>query len=242
MNPTVLRLTSRSLLGRRRALLLTALPVILVLLAVAVRLVHGKDTEAAVHLLNAFSIGFLAPLICLIAGTGAIGPEIDDGSIVYLLAKPLSRYVIVNSKLAVAIAVSTLFAAVPTLFAGLIVAGTASHVAVGYAVGVLVAGIAYGALFLLLAIVTRNAVVIGLLYAIVWETVVGGYVPGAQALSVQQWALALTKSIVGTGAGDVGVTSAVALPAGVILLAVVTVGGTLYAGRRLRSIRFTSEE
>jgi ABC-2 type transport system permease protein len=242
MNPTVLRLTWRSLLGRRRALLLTALPVILVLLAVAVRLVHGKDTEAAVNLLNAFSIGFLAPLICLIAGTGAIGPEIDDGSIVYLLAKPLSRYVIVNSKLAVAIAVSTLFAAVPTLFAGLIVAGNASHVAIAYAVGVFFAGIAYGALFLLLAIVTRNAVVIGLLYAIVWETVVGGYVPGAQALSVQQWALALTKSIVGTGAGDVGVTSAVAPPAGLILLAVVTVAGTFYAGRRLRSIRFTSEE
>jgi ABC-2 type transport system permease protein len=242
MNPTVLRLTWRSLLGRRRALLLMALPVILLLLAVAVRLVHGEDTEAAVNLLNAFSIGFLAPLICLIAGTGAIGPEIDDGSIVYLLAKPLSRYVIVNSKLAVSIAVSTLFAAVPTLFAGLIVAGGAAHVAIAYAVGVLVAGIAYGALFLLLAIVTRNAVVIGLLYAIVWETVVGGYVPGAQALSVQQWSLALTGRIVGSGASDAGVTSAVGVPGGLVLLVVVTVAGTVYAGRRLRSIRFTSEE
>jgi ABC-2 type transport system permease protein len=242
MNPTVLRLTWRSLLGRRRALLLMTLPVILVLLAVAVRLVHGKDTEAAVNLLNAFSIGFLAPLVCLIAGTGAIGPEIDDGSIVYLLAKPLSRYVIVNSKLAVSIVVSTLFAAVPTLLAGLIVAGGASHVAIAYAVGVLVAGIAYGALFLLLAILTRNAVVIGLLYAIVWETVVGGYVPGAQALSVQQWSLALTRRIVGSGASDAGVTAAVGTPTGLVLLAAVSVGGTAYAGRRLRSIRFTSEE
>jgi ABC-2 type transport system permease protein len=242
MNSTVLRLTWRSLLGRRRAILLMALPVILLLLAIAVRLVHGKDTEAAVNLLNAFSIGFLVPLICLIAGTGAIGPEIDDGSIVYLLAKPLSRYAIVNSKLAVAITVSTLFAAVPTLFAGLIVAGGASNVAVAYAVGVLVAGIAYSSLFLLLAILTRNAVVVGLLYALVWETVVGGYVPGAQALSIQQWSLSLTKQIVGPGAGDVGVTSAVGLPTGVVLLVVVTVAGTWYAGRRLRSIRFTSEE
>jgi ABC-2 type transport system permease protein len=242
MNPTVLRLTWRSLLGRRRALLLLTLPVILVLLAVAVRLVHGEDTEAAVNLLNAFSIGFLAPLVCLIAGTGAIGPEIDDGSIVYLLAKPLSRYVIVNSKLAVSITVSTLFAAMPTLVAGLIVAGGASHVAIAYAVGVLVAGVAYCALFLLLAILTRNAVVIGLLYAIVWETVVGGYVPGAQALSVQQWSLALTKRIVGSGAGDAGVTAAVGVPTGVVLLVAVSVAGTAYAGRRLRSIRFTSEE
>ena len=40
------------------------------------------------------------PLLGLIAGTGAIGPEIDEGSIVYLLAKPLNRYSIVVTKLA----------------------------------------------------------------------------------------------------------------------------------------------
>ena len=242
MNATVLQLTWRSLLGRRRAILLMALPAILLLLAIAVRLVHGQDAQAAVNLLGAFAMGFLVPLICLIAGTGSIGPEIDDGSVVYLLAKPLSRQVIVNSKLAVSIAVAVLFAALPTLLAGFIVAGGAAHVAIGYAAGVLVAGIAYGALFLLLAILTRNAVVIGLLYALVWESVVGGYVPGAQAVSVQQWSLALTHSIVGARAADLSVTSAVGLPTGLILLVVVTAAATVYAGRRLRSIRITTEE
>ena len=154
----------------------------------------------------------------------------------------MSRQVIVNSKLAVAIVVAVLFGAVPTLLAGLIVAGGAAHVAIGYAVGVLVAGIAYGALFLLLAILTRNAVVIGLLYALVWESVVGGYVPGAQAVSIQQWSLALTHRIVGARAADLGVTSAVGLPTGLVLLVVVTVAATVYAGQRLRSIRITSEE
>lgn len=242
MNSTVLRLTWDSLLGRRRAILLMAMPAVLILLAVVVRLVHGSDDQAAVNLLSAFSLGFLVPLIGLIAGTGSIGPEIDDGSIVYLLAKPLSRYVIVNSKLAVAIVVGALFGAVPTLLAGLIVAGGKADVALGFAVGALVAVIAYGALFLLLAIITRNAVVIGLLYALVWESVVGGYVPGAQAVSVQQWALALTHRIVGSPAVDLGVTSAVGLPTGLILLLVVAAGSTAYAGRRLRSIRITSEE
>ncbi len=37
---------------------------------------------------------------------------------------------------------------------------------------------------------SRNAVVIGLLYALIWESLVGTFVPGAQTLSVQQWALA----------------------------------------------------
>jgi len=243
MNATVARLTWRALLGRRRALLLLALPVILLLLAVVVRLAHGQDTEAAAGLLGAFSLGFLVPLICLIAGTGAIGPEIDDGSIVYLLAKPLSRPSIVHSKLAVAIVVATLFGAVPTFVAGLITAGGRSNVALGYGLGALVAGIAYSALFLLLAVLTRNAVVVGLIYALLWESVVGGYVPGAQALSIQQWSLALTEKVIGsTAALDLNIDAAVGLPTGLVLLVVVSVGATVYAGQRLRSLRFTHEQ
>ena len=140
------------------------------------------------------------PLLGLIAGTGAIGPEIDDGSIVYLLAKPLSRLSIVLTKVVVAVAVITVFGAVTVLLAGLVLSGTSDNLAVGYAVGALVAGIAYGTLFLLLAVVTRHAVVVGLLYALIWETLVGSFVPGAQTLSIQQWALAITEKVVGSDA------------------------------------------
>jgi ABC-2 type transport system permease protein len=223
-------------------LLLLALPMVLLGLSLVVRLVHGQEAQAAVNLLGAFALGFLAPLICLIAGTGAIGPEIDDGSIVYLLAKPLSRPSIIHSKLVVAAVVATLFGAVPTLIAGLVMAGGAERVAVGYAVGVLLAGFAYCAVFLLLAVVTRNAVVIGLLYALVWESVVGGYVPGAQALSIQQWALAITAKIIGSGAGDLGIDPVTGWLTGLVLLVVVAAAATAYAGQRLRSIRITNEE
>jgi len=242
MNATVARLTWRSLLGRRRAILLMVLPAVLIVLALVIRGVEGRDPSYGVDLLGRFSLGFLVPLLCLIVGTGAIGPEIDDGSIIYLLAKPLSRYSIVVTKLVVAIGVATAFAALPTLIAGLILSGTTANVAVGYAVGALVAGIAYSALFLLLAILTRNAVVAGLLYALIWEGVVGGYVPGAQTLSVQQWSLAITKKVVGAPAKGLDVTSAVGLPTGIVLLLVLAVAATVYAGYRLRSIRLTGDE
>jgi ABC-2 type transport system permease protein len=242
MNATIAQLTWRSLVGRRRAVLLMVLPVVLILLSLTVRLIHGQDAEASSVLLGTFAVGFLIPLLSLIAGTGSIGPEIDDGSIVYLLSKPLSRFTIVISKLAVAIIVVTAFGVLPTLAAGLLMSGTAANVAIGYAVGALAAGIAYSALFLLLAILTRNAVVVGLLYALVWEAVVGGYVPGAQALSVQQWALALTQKLIGDQAKPLHATSAVDLPVGVALLLVVTIGATAYAAQKLRSIRLTSEE
>jgi ABC-2 type transport system permease protein len=128
------------------------------------------------------------------------------------------------------------------LLAGLVLSGTSDNLAVGYAVGALVAGIGYGTLFLLLAVVTRHAVVVGLLYALIWETLVGSYVPGAQTLSIQQWSLAVTEKLVGADAEQLGVTSAVSLGAAVPMLLVVIIGSTWYAGWRLRSLRLTSDE
>jgi ABC-2 type transport system permease protein len=244
VNATVAQLTLRTLLGRRRAWLLLALPAVLLVLAVVLRLAvdEGSRADVAVGLLGAFAVATVVPLLGLIAGTGAIGPEIDDGSIVYLLAKPLSRHVIVVSKLAVAIGVIGTFAAVPVLAAGWVLVGSADGLAVGYGLGALVAGVAYCALFLLLAVLTRNAVVIGLIYALVWETLIGSLVPGAQALSIQQWALALTRVVVGDPADALEVTAAVRPEVALPLLAVVTVGATVFAGSRLRSLRLTGEE
>jgi ABC-2 type transport system permease protein len=242
MNATVAQLTARGLLGRRRAYLLMGLPAVLLVLAVLVRLLAGQNDDITVGMLGGFALATLVPLLGLIAGTGAIGPEIDDGSIVYLLSKPLSRHTIVNTKAAVAVGVVTVFGALPVLAAGLVLSGTSDRLAVGYGLGALVAGLAYAALFLLLAVLTRHAVVVGLLYALIWEGLVGGYVPGAQALSVQQWSLALTEKVVGSRAEELGVTSAVSLGAAIPLLLVLIVGSTWYAGLRLRSLRLTSDE
>ena len=240
MNATVARLTARSLLGRRRALLLLLLPAVLLVLSVLARALAGPGDDIAVLLLGTFALGTLVPLLGVIAGTGSIGPEIDDGSIVYLLSKPLSRHAVVLSKLLVATGVVLALGAVPTLLCGWLLTGTVGRVAAGYAVGAAVAGAAYCALFVLLAVVTRNAVVVGLLYALVWESLVGQLVPGAQALSIQQWSLWVTEQVVGARAEALGVSSAVGGIAVPLLLAVI-VGCTWYAGRRLSTLRFTTE-
>jgi ABC-2 type transport system permease protein len=242
MNATVAQLTARSLLGRRRVLLLVALPGVLLLLAGVARALAGQNQDITVALLGGFGLATLAPLLGLIAGTGVIGPEIDDGSIIYLLAKPLSRFTIVITKAAVAAGVVTVFAALGTLIAGLILSGTSDGLAVAYALGALAAGISYCALFLLLAVLTRHAVVVGLLYALIWESLVGSFVPGAQALSIQQWALAGIEKLLGDNAEKLGISSAVSLGAAIPLLLTVIVGATWLAGWRLRTLRLTSDE
>ncbi|PSM39190.1 ABC transporter permease subunit [Streptomyces sp. NBC_00414] len=237
-DPTVARLTYRGLLGRRRALILGALPVLLIVISAAVRGFTGADDQVAADVLGGFALATMVPIIGVIAGTGAIGPEIDDGSVVYLLAKPVKRPTIIFTKLIVAVAVTMVFSAVPTFLAGLILNGNGQQVAVAYTVAALVASIAYAALFLLLGTITRHAVVFGLVYALVWEALFGTLVSGARTLSVQQWSLAVAQKVSG---GDL-VTSDVSLTTGTVLLVVVTVAATWFAGQKLRTLTLAGEE
>jgi ABC-2 type transport system permease protein len=249
MNSTVAALTSRSLLGRKRPLVLLLLPVALLALCALARVLSNLDRDVerdlnatlAPNLLTAFGIAILMPLLSLIAGTGAIAPEIDEGSIVYLLAKPLNRYSIVVTKLAVAIAVIIAFGVLPVAIAGVVLTGEVGAVTVAFTVGALAAGVAYAAVFLLLAVMTRNAVVVGLIYALIWESLVGGLVPGAQTLSVQQWSLAVVEQMLGDDAERLNVAAAVDFGTGLVLIIVVTVAATAYAGRRLQSLRLSDD-
>ena len=247
MNATVASLTARSLLGRKRTFVLLLLPLALLALCTLARVLAGLDTDIAQelegplspNLLTAFGIAILMPLLSLIAGTGSIGPEIDEGSIVYLLAKPLNRYSIVVTKLVVAVAVVLLFGVLPVAVAGTVLTGEVGGVTLAFTLGALCAGVAYTSVFLLLAIVSRNAVVLGLVYALVWESLVGGLVPGAQALSVQQWSLAVVQQSLGGSAARLGVDAAVGFGTAAVLLLVVTTSATVYAGRRLQVLRLT---
>lgn len=238
MNATIAAITFRAMLGRRRALLLLALPFLLLALAIGLRAAGVADLDVSVGVLQRFGLATLLPLLALIAGTGVIGPEIDDGQIMYVLTKPIPRRVIVLTKLAVAIVLVTAFGVVPTLLAGLVLTGTTAQVAAAFTVGVLAGGVAYTSLFVALAVLSRNAVTIGLLYALVWEALLGSVAPGARSASVQQWAMSVTDALTGASA----VTSTVRLPVALALLAAVAVAGCVLAVGRLRTLPVAGAE
>jgi ABC-2 type transport system permease protein len=237
VNGTVVRLTARGMLGGRRVWLLAALALLLVGIAVLARVLVPVTEAEAATLLQGVTFATFLPLFGLVVGTGAIAPEIDDGSIVHLLAKPVSRHTIVRSKLAVALGAVLAFAVVPTVVAAAVL-GLGPRAVLAFGVGALASGAVYAVLFLLLSILTRHAVIIGLVYALLWESLVGSFVPGARNLSVQQWALSVTESIAPSGlvVSDVGTGLALALVVAGFAAA------TWYAGHRLRLLTLASAE
>jgi ABC-2 type transport system permease protein len=233
---TLARLTFSTLFGHRRGLLMFVLPAVLLALALLLRLTLDNTADFSADLLQQLAVAVIVPLVALVAGTGAIATEIDDGSIVYLLSKPVGRHTIIAVKTAVALGCTTVFGVLPVVATGLLLAPSQPRTALGFGVGALVAGVAYVALFIALSVVSGNPVVVGLLYALLWEGVMGQYVAGARALSVQQWALAVVREIVGTE-----IESAVTLPAAIGALVVVTVGALVLATVKLRSLVLSND-
>ncbi len=84
------------------------------------------------------TVGYLVlALTALIIGGSVLGAEIEDGSIVHLLATPVSRRSVVLSKYLVAVGLTIAFAAVPEYLAGAIATGPGSKLAIGLLVGAL---------------------------------------------------------------------------------------------------------
>ncbi len=237
INTVVAGITYRAVLGRRRVLLLILLPVVLIGLALLLRGLGEAGEHTTVELMQRFAIGAMLPLLGLVAGTGVISPEIDDGTILHLLSKPISRPVIITTKFLVAATLLAVFAALPTFVAAYILLQGEAGIAYGFGLGALAGGLAYSAIFLLLGVLTRHAVTVGIIYALVWEGLVGGLVPGARTFSVQQWAQSIADQI----SSSAFLSTDVSLGFAVTAIAIVTIGGVVWAGQRLRSLSLTGD-
>jgi ABC-2 type transport system permease protein len=235
MMSTVAYITTRGLFGRRRALLLLPLPILLVGLAALCRAYDVQPTDWANPVLVGLGLAVVLPVIALIVGTGVLGSEVDDGTLVHILTKPLPRRDIILAKLGVAIAVTAVTCAVPLYIAGTL-AGSA-RLGLGLAVGAAVGACAYSALFLLLSLVTRRPVLLGLVYVLVWEGLLGRFVSGTRVLSIEQYVITVADRI---GPTDL-LAGRVSLPVAIIMSVIITVGCTLFAVDRLRSFSMAGE-
>jgi ABC-2 type transport system permease protein len=239
VNATIVGLSARAVLGRRRGVLLIILPLVLLALAVAIRLFAGEGAGSAKTVVGELGLGVVLPLVALIATSSVFSPEMDDGSIVYLLAKPISRHTVVISKSVVAFGCAVAFAVLPILIAGLLLVSARPQLAVAYSLGALAAGAAYTALFAWLSTLSRHAVVLGLVYVLLWEGLVGDLVAGVRWVSITRWASAIVEATSGgahSASPDLGAGYAIA--ATLVLL----VGLTYLAGRRLQSFNLTGDE
>jgi ABC-2 type transport system permease protein len=196
----IVKVTFRQQLGRRRTMLLAAMAALPLFLAVVFRLFGYVDVdEFTTGVFDVVSMKIVMPLSAVLFGCGAFGAESDEGTIAYLMAKPLPRWRIVLAKATAAGLLATGISALSILAAALVdvvPAGSRGVEATWAYLGAMVVGsVAYVALFLALSLFTRRALVIAIGYILVWEGTLTDMLPGIANLSVRQFALGVADGI-----------------------------------------------
>jgi ABC-2 type transport system permease protein len=224
------------------------------LLALAVLAVFGwamikaGDTAARLQVYRTFLVigplGFLVQFSALLYGLAAVSEDRDGGTAPYVFVRPLPRGAVFTGRLVAA----SLTTAVLVTGLHLVVA------AVGRFPGgpsaflmaelpLLAGAVCYTAIFMLLATVLRNAVVIGTLWLVLWELVAAQFPWRIKVLTVKYHLLCIIHGGVPGGA-DVGRSGPAALfkvfeetPGdAALVVAVLTVGALGMAWARYRTL------
>lgn len=206
----IARVTLRALVGRRRTILMLLLAGVPILVGLLVRANTVGIAEVG-QTLDGLVVRIILPLIALVFGTAALGMELEDGTGIHLLTKPVSRLTIVVAKIAVAGTLTAILVVPSTVLAAVLLAQPFADVggtALALAAGTLVGSYLYAAIFATLGVITSRGLIIGLGYALIWEGLLAGILPGTQIFSVREYVRGIVstvgpdviESIVGAGA------------------------------------------
>jgi ABC-2 type transport system permease protein len=200
-------------------------------------------------LMSTLVVGVLLPLCALVFATAALGSEIEDGTAVYLLSKPIARWRVVVSKLAVAWAATAALVIPAAAIAGVIAiagsGGTFTSLRFGtlpvqsgagivpaFLVALAAGSFLYCCIFTALSIFTSRALIAGLLYVFFWEALLASLFGGLRIFSVRQYTLGIAHSLANTP--DAAFAAKLGGPEAVVLLAIASAIAVALAVRRLQ--------
>ncbi len=191
MIPLIARVTLRQMARQRRILLLVLLALVPVLVSLIFRLAAdqsspGDPAEFASGILATFIVPLVLPLTALLIGTSALGQDIEEGTIAYLLAKPLARWKVIVAKVLAGWALTIGLVLIAVLGSGalILVGEEGASLIPAFVVAVAAGGLAYIVIFVALSLRFNRSLIFGLAYVFVWEAIVSQFILGVRFLSI----------------------------------------------------------
>jgi len=190
-------LTLRQLAGKWRIIIIVVLAILPIMLSISSRFgdVRPIPSEIDDVLVNGMFASAILPIIVLALATAALGNEVEDKTLSFLVLNPLARWRIVLPKLLAAITIGGLVVVVSGVVSALVAfeGDTEAAIAIGIA---LFAGVAaYSSLFLWLGLMTSRGLAIGLLYVFLWEGLFSNFVSGIRMVSIREYIIGVTSAI-----------------------------------------------
>ncbi|MEQ1691247.1 MAG: hypothetical protein ABMA00_08190 [Gemmatimonas sp.] len=177
------------------------------------------------------------PIIALLLSTSAFSAESDDGTLMYVVTTTTPRWWIVLVRVLFAMTGTALASAVAVFATGFIATGAhdPQHVTRAFGIAAAFGGAAYASLFTMLTLLTRRALVSGLLYVVFWEGLLTGPFPALHYLSVRQWMLSVANVL--TESSDTRLTEGPSLTVALVGASIVSVLAVVSGARQLSQPR-----
>lgn len=204
----------------------------------------GVEDETASSFMSALMgnliLSTLLPIATLILATSALGDEIDDRTMVYLVLKPVMRLRIIAEKY-LAVTEATILALWLGIIATWLIIAFNDMVdsvdtLVAALVALLVGVLAYGAVFIAVSLIVPRALMVGIIYSLIWESLLSRLIPGTWIFSIRHYVESIYIRLLDDSTIDLD--NAVQLYAALPALAVAIVLALLLATLRLRTMDF----
>lgn len=178
--------------------------------------------EDSVFIIGLIAFTVLVPIVALVFAAASLGDTREDGTLVYLWLRPMHRSTIVIGAWLAALTVSIPLTVVPTTITAMLL-DVGSELVVATVIASTLGVIAYSALFVLLGLLVKNAIVWGLGYVIIWEGIVAAFGSAAEKVAIRGYTASILTSRTGVDLeiGTLSQTTGIVVPVLIAIAALV---------------------
>jgi ABC-2 type transport system permease protein len=188
--------------------------------------------EAGVGFVSYMGLSILVPIVALIFASASLGDTREDGTLVYLWLRPISRLSVSTGAWAASVTIALPLTVIPMAVSALLLDAGKSVVTATIITSIL-AVVAYSGLFVTLGLIVKNPVLWGLAYIFIWEAIVASFAKPAAALAVSGYSRAI---ITGRTNVEFDYLFDPSQSVSVLMLIIITIAGIAFSSARLNRL------
>ena len=188
--------------------------------------------EAGVGFVSYMGLSILVPIVALIFASASLGDTREDGTLVYLWLRPISRLSVSTGAWAASVTSALPLTVIPMTVSALLLDAGNSVVTATIITSIL-AVVAYSGLFVTLGLIVKNPVLWGLAYIFIWEAIVASFAKPAAALAVSGYSRAI---ITGRTNVEFDYLFDPSQSVSILMLIIITTAGIAFSSARLNRL------
>ena len=222
----------KQLITKGRLIGIAIVGVLPILLGWVIGAQSNDPLEAGVGFVSYMGLSILVPIVALIFASASLGDTREDGTLVYLWLRPISRLSVSTGAWAASVTIALPLTVIPmTISALLLDAG--NRVVTATIITSILAVVAYSGLFVTLGLIVKNPVLWGLAYIFIWEAIVASFAKPAAALAVSGYSRAI---ITGRTNVEFDYLFDPSQSVSILMLIIITIAGIAFSSARLNRL------